>query len=260
MNKYFLVTKLALQDIFEYKLDFFLQSAKYGLVVTCMALIWLAVERSGHPGLFTQNQTISYFFFAAILYPLSNFHPWYFENDIRLGSLVKYLVKPISPIVYYFFFQMAQVVLDMMIKLVVFWGILLLFHLSPQITAIQFFLFLLYCPFVFFFSFLWLTLVSMFSFWITEAYAIRWAVTIVTRFLSGILVPLLYFPNRIQSLLHVLPFTSLAFTPIQFILGNISVVQFLYSLVVLLGWTVVLGVIYLSVWHRGLLQFEANGM
>ena len=102
MKKYVLVARLAIQDVFEYKFDFLLQSSKYAIMVLLMMLVWQAVERNGSPGFLTQQEIVSYFVLSAMIYTLSNFHPWYIEEDVRMGYLAKYLVKPVSPTLYYF--------------------------------------------------------------------------------------------------------------------------------------------------------------
>lgn len=260
MKKYFLVFKLALQDLFEYKLDFFMSTFKYSLMVILMTFVWLQVEKDGQAGFFNPQETVSYFLMSAMLYSLSNFHPWYIEDDIRLGYLSKYLVKPISVNLYYFFYESARVTIDTLLKIVVFMIILFFFQLLPSQSFTRILVIFTYLPFIFLFSFQWLSLISITSFWITEAYALRWAVTIMTRLLSGILVPIVYFPEVLQHLFFFLPFEHLAFTPIQFILNKIDISTLYQSLAILICWIIVLGFFRQWIWQKGLHDFEGTGL
>lgn len=260
MQKYLYVSKLAIQDLFVYKFDFLLNTLKYSLMVIMMTLVWLAVERDGGVGILDQQQVVSYFILSAMVYTLSNFHPWYIEDDIRLGQLSKFLVKPLSPMVYYFFYEAASVFFETVMKMFVFMSILYFTNLLPSFSFVNILILCLYMPFIFTFAFFWLSLTSQLAFWITEAFAVRWAVSIFTRLLSGILVPILYFPESVQQIFQFLPFQHLAFTPIQFMLGNITPLTLLQNLLILLSWTVVLVFLHRSVWMYGLKNYEGTGI
>lgn len=229
-------------------------------MVLMMSIVWLNVEKDGHAGLFNPQETVSYFLMSAMLYTLSNFHPWYIEDDIRLGYLSKYLVKPISPSLYYFCYELARVTVETGLKIGVFLSILFVLHLLPNLTVFQVCIFLLYCPFVFIFAFQWLSLISILSFWITEAYAVRWAVTIFTRLLSGVLVPVIYFPEAMQKILFFLPFEHLAFTPIEFMLGRMSLNDLAQAFTVLFFWICALTLFRQWVWTKGLHNYEGTGI
>lgn len=260
MKKYLLVFKLASQDIFQYKLDFFLSVLKYSVMVFLMTIVWLNVEKSGGVGVFTPQQTVGYFIFSAMLYSLSNFHPWYIEEDIRLGYLSKYLVKPVSPTIYYFCFELTRVSIETVSKMIVFFGILFWLNLLPNLSFWQVGILLLYSPFIFLFAFQWLMIISLLSFWVTEAYALRWAVTLFTRFMSGVLVPMVYMPEQIQRIFFFLPFEHLAFTPISFMLGNSSLTMLGQGFGILLIWTLVITLVRQWTWKKGLHSYEGTGI
>lgn len=234
--------------------------SKYAVMILMMSLVWNAVEREGQLGIFSQAENTRYFFFAAILYSLSNFHPYYVEEDIKLGFLSKYLVKPISPNMYYIFFELARVCMETIIKIFVFVPLLFLLHLQFNISVTNLGLFALYFPFIFLFSFQALTIVSILSFWITEAYAVRWAVTVIFRFLAGLLVPMVYFPETFQKVSFWLPFQHLAFTPIQIIQGKVNSIYAFSGLAILIAWTLVVSAMKTVFWQKGIREYEGTGI
>lgn len=260
MGKYFLVLKLAVQDLFTYKFDFFLSMMKYAIMVFLMTIVWLNVEKNGHVGAFNTQETISYFVMSAMLYSLSNFHPWYVEDDIRYGYLSKYLVKPVTPMLYYFFFELAKVGLETISKMIVFLSILFWLKLLPNFSLLNVGILLAYCPFIFIFAFQWLVIISQLSFWMTESYAIRWAVTLFTRLMSGILLPIVYLPEQVQKIFYFLPFEHLAFTPINFMLGKISLSVLGHAFSVLLVWIVIISLFRQWMWRKGLKSYEGTGI
>jgi ABC-2 type transport system permease protein len=82
----------------------------------------------------------------------------------------------------------------------------------------------------------------------------------VLRLLSGIWIPLFLFPAMIASFLQVLPFAHLVSTPIQVILGELSVADALAPLCILLVWTAILALISQLVWKKALTAYESTGI
>ncbi len=153
--KYTLVFKLAAQNVFQYRFDFILHTLKYAMMVLMMALVWLAVGREA-PLALSQNQTVTYFFLSAILYSLSNFHTIYIEDDIRVGGLTKYLVKPISPFLYYFVFEAAPATIETILKWVTMAPLLFLLGYPLQLTWWQCAWLAVFAPLIFSFAFAFL--------------------------------------------------------------------------------------------------------
>ncbi len=260
MQKYFIVFRLAVQDLLEYKFDFFLHTAKYAFMIIMMALVWIAVQQEGQTTGFDTPQTVTYFFFAAILYSLSNFHPWFVEEDIRLGNLSKFLVKPVSATMYYFSLLASNAVIETTLKLVVFIPLLKILNIPLQFELPRIMLFAVFLPIIFVCSFFLITTISVLAFWITEAYALRWGASIIFRFLAGALVPLIYFPEHLQTFFFYLPFQHFIFTPIQIITNQMSLLTGVQALSILISWTIVIIAIRSFLWRKGLHQYEGTGI
>ncbi len=260
MQKYLLVFKQALNEILEYRFDFFLNLAKYTVMILMMSLIWKAVQQLTASPIYSTNDLIVYFFLAATLYSLSNFHPYYIEEDIRLGGLNKYLIKPISPTLYYFIYEAASVFIETVIKIAILIPLIFLLGFHLNFSAIQVAFFLLYLPLIFIFSFNFLTLISLTSFWITEASALRWAALIVVRLLSGMLVPISFFTPFWQKIFWYLPFQYLGFAPIQLMINPPVVKEMFMGVLILGSWTtIVIGLKHLC-WRKGLALYEGVGI
>jgi ABC-2 type transport system permease protein len=260
MKKYLLVCKLAFQDVMEYRFDLLVRVAKYSLMVVLMSLVWIAVAKESSQPLFTNKETVSYFVFAAILYSLSNFHPYYIEQDIRMGSLTKYLVKPVTPFWYYFWFEGSRVFTEVFIRVGCILPLLWMFGFQFQTSLVNLAMVVLFMPVIFFFTFSFFVLISAFAFWIQDVYAIRWTLSIFSRFLSGVLVPISFFPENVQKITFFLPFQHLAFTPIQILQNKISFQEAWLAFGVLFVWTLAMYGVQTYVWMKGEHEYEGGGI
>jgi ABC-2 type transport system permease protein len=260
IKKYYLVCKLSFEDIFEYRLDFSIKVLKYTMMIILMSLVWIAVAKESQQNTFTSQEIITYFVFASVLYSLSNFHPYYVEDDIRLGGLTKYLMKPIQPFWYYFFYEATNSFFEVAVRLIVMIpGLWLLgFRVSTSIQQVG--LVALFLPIAFLFSFCFLTTISAMAFWFQDVFAIRWSVTIASRFASGILVPIIFMPEWFQKISFYFPFEHLAFTPIQILQNKVSFQYGVESLCILSLWAIAILIFQQILWRKGILQYEGNGI
>lgn len=79
-------------------------------------------------------------------------------------------------------------------------------------------------------------LVNLTAFWLTEIRGILMLYTVVATVLTGLAVPVGWFPGWLASLAHATPFPSMLQTPIDVFLGRASGPEAVRSLVVQLGW------------------------
>lgn len=259
MSKYWLVFKISVLDVFQYRFDFLMTNLKYALSILLMTFVWIAVSQNSTQITQTIQELAAYFLAGTFIYSLSNFHTNQIEDDIRLGGLNKYLVKPLSPFWFYLINQSGVVILEMIFKVILFSP--LLWWLRTEFTSgWQFGLFLLFLPSIYLFAYFLLTSISQMCFWIQEAYSLRWAVTITSRFLAGFFAPLYFFPEWFQQLSPFLPFQYLAFFPIQLIVGKIPFFQGVMGLGVLWFWIIIWGWLNRWQWHQGIIKFEGAGI
>lgn len=260
MKKYLLAMKLQWQSIAEYRIDFIISATKYSVMVTLMALVWLAVDSSTTNPVMTRSETINYFVISAIIYSLSNFHTWYIEEDIKLGGLSKYLVKPINTSNYYLSIELANVIAETLFKILVMVPTIYILGYTFSVTLDHMLLFIAYLPLVFYFSFNVLVGTSYLAFWLSDVFAIRWSLMIVVRFLAGILVPITFFPQWYQEISWLLPFQHLAFTPIQVVMGKYSISTGIEGLLILAFWTLLAVWCRNTIWRKGTCSYEGAGI
>jgi ABC-2 type transport system permease protein len=77
--------------------------------------------------------------------------------------------------------------------------------------------------------------------------------------LSGLLIPMAFFPEKIQKILAWLPFEHIAYTPLQIYLGKLDHSHALRALATEWFWVVVLLVLAHLWWNRSLRDITIHG-
>lgn len=102
-------------------------------------------------------------------------------------------------------------------------------------------------------------LVDMTSFWTLEVTGIELSYTLVSRLLSGSLVPLWFMPEWLRLAAGVLPFQATTFTPVAIYLGILTGPEMWRALAVSAGWVLVLAVVLRLCWNRVLRRVVVQG-
>ncbi|HYD35303.1 MAG TPA: ABC-2 family transporter protein [Vitreimonas sp.] len=260
MSKYWLVFRLSLLDILEYRVDNILRLFRYVIMVTFVMMLWIAVSKETTQLNTTANELVIYYLFSAIVYGLSNYHLDYVEEDIRLGHISKFLLKPISPFWYYFFHEAATALFDITIKSLVLIPLLWFLGYTFQVSWLSLSLFLIYLPLIFYTTFSIYFGLSTLGFWLTQVESIRMSVLFIGRYLSGIFIPALFFPDFFQKILWWLPFSHYAFTPIQIIKNQLSFPDGLRGLGILITWMLVFTIFRVIIWRLATHSYESTGI
>jgi ABC-2 type transport system permease protein len=164
----------------------------------------------------TFNQTFLYITVASSLFVLlKTWTDWEISFQITEGSIIMSLVKPIS-------FQLAMMAQSLGFSLMNFISVslpsilFLIFVFRIQINVgVGFFFF----PVALVFSFLLNTtidyIIGLTSFYTESIWGISSTKEIIISFLSGMLIPLQFFPDAIQNVLKFLPFQAMYHLPLM---------------------------------------------
>ena len=83
-------------------------------------------------------------------------------------------------------------------------------------------------------------LVNLTAFWLLDYRGPMMMAMVVSQLLSGMIVPLVFFPDRLESLARALPFASMLQTPIDVYLGKLAGMELAGALALQLGWAAAL--------------------
>ena len=99
----------------------------------------------------------------------------------------------------------------------------------------------------------------MTSFWTLEVTGIYLSFSLVSRLLSGSLVPLWFMPEWLRVLAGLLPFQATTFTPVAIYLGTLTGTAMWRALGISAVWVIILGVVLRLSWHRVLNRVVVQG-
>lgn len=265
VSKYLKSWSLGLKAGLEYRANFFFSIAAAAAPVVIQTALWIALyggARQEELFGFTFPQMVAYTVIAQLVSRLVRTGFEYeVNNDIRSGSLDRFLVKPVS----YFGFRLFSFLGDKAVHLAVTSALLtvslaLLSALVGVSVSLQgTLLFVLAILVSFLVNFLVFWSVSLAGFWLTEIGFLFEAVRIVIIAASGGIFPLSVFGPAGQRILNSLPFRFTIQWPAEILLGRVAGTSLAADFLQAALWALVLFVISSLVWRRGIRRFAAVG-
>ncbi len=251
---------MSLMDTLEYRWNIFMRVFRYTLGIWLIALVWIGINTASPLAEINEIEIIRYYFLTALLYSAYNFHTDYIEEDIRLGYISRFLVKPVSAFWFYFIHQATIAFFETFLKVIVMLPILLYFVKDVPWSPVHVLLFVLLFPFVFLMMFSMYFGLSTLAFWFQTVESLRMSVMFVFRFLSGTFIPLALMPQMFLTISRYLPFGYVAFFPVQLIEGKMNDKEIFIFFLVLGGWTLLFHLFQHFIWEKAVHSYESTGI
>jgi ABC-2 type transport system permease protein len=100
---------------------------------------------------------------------------------------------------------------------------------------------------------------GLLAFWLLTAFSLEWLLQAVLGLLSGVLVPLWFFPPAAAAIIVNLPLAYVAYHPMAVYLGKYDGAESLATFGLGLGWVVVLAGIAAWLWSRAARRLVVQG-
>ena len=262
MKKYWQVYLSAIQDAFADRARLAVYVLQDFIAPLVSILLWIGVYRfSGKTASgWELDRLISYYLMVAFLSLTLN-HYIEFSigfRDIKLGGLVKYLVKPVSYLGYVFAGSNGWKTVRFLFALLPY-SLLIMFFKQyfnvsaslPSVASAALFAAIAYLM-IFFYKFL----LGISSFWVVENYGLVNFFWMIQTLLSGLLIPIDFFPNWIKTVTWFLPFRFFYYLPVKLIIERQGLGDYLPDLGVAVIWVILLGWISASLYRKGLKNFS----
>jgi len=266
MTKFWSVFKLVWIERLVYRVNFFLEILSGILSSLIVVFLWVAIYRGATReviGGYSIGEMVTYLLGAGLInsFILTTAENPETSQSIQDGTLSTLLLQPISPYAIWFVRDLGSkaffFILGLSGYVVVFFffrqylvlsaslGHLLFFFLSMILAALlQFFLF---------------EALSLLAFWVENTYGIRFTVRVIMEVVGGAIIPLSFFPQILQKLFLLLPFSYLIYLPMRIYLGKIPLdevpLEFLKEGV----WIAGLALLNMMIWKKGIRQYVAMG-
>lgn len=259
-NPYFAYVRSALLGMLAYRLRYFTGILTYLLYVGIHFFIWKAVFAGAEQGAgaatvingFTLPEMITYIAVAWIARSLcfSNID-WDMDEIVRSGQVSIYLIRPVS----FHLMMLSQGMGEFLFRLIFFTlpiALVVCFFFPVSLPANSLdallFGFSTLCGFIAASEINFL--VGLIAFYTKSISSIVQAKHYLLQLLSGLLLPLSFFPEWAEALLRLLPFQMITSLPLEFYLGKIPQDRILTLVLLQVLWIVVLHVLAMMAWKR----------
>jgi len=183
------------------------------------------------------------------------------SDMIKSGELSKVLIKPCSISMFLYWKYLSNALYEFLKQ----FSFLLLVapffarHLTWNLSACSAILIIIYLVSATVISHLLWLLLGMMAFWIEQAQAVMWSFAVILNFLSGMFIPLDFFPHWSVRVLELMPFAAFSYIPAKLYMNQLSIEEGAYLLMVHILWIFVLMTLNLMVWRAGTKKYSAVG-
>ena len=263
MKKYFLIAKIAWDEMLIYRTSFIMWRVRIILQLLTMYFLWLAILSSDRLLLgYTQSGMLTYILGTSLVTSIVlSSRSYAVGEEINSGNLLNFLIRPINYFTYWFSKDIGDKTLNIIFS--IFELIILFFILHPplffQTKIIYLILFLFSISIALVNYFFFNILLGLVGFWSPEVWAPRFIFITLLSFFAGGLFPLDILPKSIFHILQLLPFTYFLYFPLKIYLGSLSVNEILFGLFISSAWTFILYSIVRFIWSKGLKVYTAYG-
>ena len=244
MKKYLYLIKTSFINTLDYRQELVTNFVISILIFASMAIFWRAVfvdhdELKG----FNFTGIIQYYIFLSILLDIVDTQfAFKFIKEILNGHVTNLLLKPVNIKQWLFVRELGQILPLLLIKLVVFGIFFEIFIGHFEIQVINLLGALLVLPISFAINANIYFILGCIAFWLGEIKGLLYGIRRVIMFISGGLIPMVFFPDMLQNIVTYLPFKYVFQFPLEIFTEGVSVDK-LPNLIVMLVWLVVLSIL-----------------
>lgn len=226
--------------------DFFMLAVTYYL--------WKAIYGSADGDIlngFGFNEMIIYIFISFITSIMISVDISYdISREVKDGSIAINLVRPLNYERRMFFQGLGNVFYNFIVIFIGGFSIttFLFYKFFGYVSLGGILLYLLSVIMGIFINFYYSYIFGLISFKITNMWGLSQIMQSVVNLLSGMLIPIAFFPGWAQAITKLLPFSSSIYTPTMIYLGKINGSEILWALGLQLFWIVILMVVSKFMW------------
>lgn len=141
------------------------------------------------------------------------------DLDVRSGSLVNYLKRPVSYPLYSLASNLGERGVRFLVNLLVGAAVTILLVGLPQLSWQGLLFFTAAIPFAFIVDFLACFLVGLGAFWLEDTSGVFLIYSRVSMIFGGLLVPLSLFPDGVRRVLEYMPFAAVIYGPAELLVS-----------------------------------------
>lgn len=228
MKKYIMIIVNKLKTLFTYRARVIFQILSSVLAIVIQYYLWFSIYSTKYGGLekaiikgLSFNQTFAYVAIASsTIILLKTSIDWDINKHVNSGDIILYLYKPLDYMQYMFASSLGTVLGNFLTVTIPSYFMIFYVFKAKIIIGwnITFFLITMCGGYVL--SFLFDFLIGITCFWTMSIWGISKGKDLIITFLSGALIPLNFYPEKISLVLNYLPFSYIYNVPISILTSN----------------------------------------
>ena len=243
-----------------YRMEVFTNVAGLLVRLYLMKAVWTSLySQNAAPAGVPLHAILTYTVIALLMSLILELDPTRLIRDrVREGSIATDLMKPINLPLYFFSDGFGQMLLHAILIVPALVLALFIVHIDvpPPVTLLAFaFSFTL----GYIVNFLLNFLMNAVAFWTLETFALQLIVRWISDLLGGQIVPLIFFPGALQTIVLALPFAAIYSTPLLIYVGTIPPSGYLAAFATQLAWGGGFAVLATLVWRGALKRVVVQG-
>jgi len=257
LNKISTLLKVQYSNMLEYRVEIALWAIS-GIIPFFMLNIW--TNNNLNESINISNTMLSRYFLSAFFVRQFSvvWVVFTFEEDSLMGKVSPYLIQPLNPFFRYLAQHIAEQITRFPFALII---AFFFFMFNPESFWVPN-LFILLLSFIsiflsFLIQFLMQSIIACLCFWTEKASSIERLLFIPTLFLSGLLAPVVSFPEFVKSWIYITPFPYLIDFPANILSGNPTNISGGISMQIL--WILILFPLFKKIWSEGIKKYTAMG-
>ncbi len=260
-NKYFTAFHLSLSEQLTYRFNFIVGRVRNIIILLLLYYVWIELTRhTGQFASFTREELITYVFLVNILRSfIFGSQSRRIASEINDGTFSSYLTKPVNHFLHFYARELAErlvLTFTAIIEVVILSLILDLNLLVPNsISIISLFLVSLFLAHVLYYILSYC--ISLLAFWSREAMGPRFLFEWLLEFASGAYFPLNIVSPFFFTILQMLPFMYLIFSPAMIYLDQYSALEIIFTQIL---WIITSGLLAIYIWQKGLRRYTGEGI
>lgn len=259
--------KSEIQRALAYRLSFFGNILWNTLQIIIACYLWTAIFGSTTAVTingFTKNDMIIYVIISCITaMTIGSGTEWIIGGEVQSGEIAINLIRPInyqarliSQALGRIIWQFIAIFLPIWIGMMVF-RYFSLGELPPHIGTILTYFLSLFFSFIIWFLFNFCF--GLMSFYVTYIWGLNVFKNAIVKFVSGSIIPIVFFPLWFQKILMFLPFGSTNYTPVMIYLNKYTAVETVKVLCVQAVWIIILYFCSEVFWKRATKKLTIMG-
>lgn len=265
MQKYLYGFKLYFLNSFHYRFNMLVNIIFNNLNIVITVLFWRIIFESNATqeiNHYTVRDMTTYYIISILL---RNFiltdSGFYMSTTIKNGGLNGLLLKPYDCSMNNYFSHLASGITNLVPQLLVFAAFLPFISglLTCNISMINMFFLICFLILSTISSHLVWSIIGLSAFWLENAEAVMWSFAVLFNFLSGMLLPLDFFPKWSLQIIERLPSATWGYIPSKIYINLYKAEEMVSLLIINIVAIFVLYFIKRVVWKRGLKRYSSIG-